>query len=201
MLDASLRPFVDRLVNPVGVWLAGHGVSANAITIFGFCLGTLAAVMISIDHMQAGFLLIALNRLCDGLDGAVARATGPSDFGGYLDVVLDFVFYAMIPLAFAVNDPGNAVAAAFLIFSFVGTGTSFLAYAIMAEKYGVKSVKHGKKSFAYLGGLTEGSETIILFLLMTLTPAYFVYYASVFGALCWVTTAYRIYEARMLIEG
>ena len=71
----------------------------------------------------------------------------------------------------------------------------------MAEKYGVKSVKHGKKSFAYLGGLTEGSETIILFLLMTLTPAYFVYYASVFGALCWVTTAYRIYEARMLIEG
>jgi len=201
MLDASLRPFLDRLVNPIGAWLAAQGVSANVITVFGFLIGLLAAVMISVDHMEAGFVLIVVNRLCDGLDGAVARATGPSDFGGYLDVVLDFIFYAMIPFAFAVNDPGNAVAAAFLIFSFVGTGTSFLAYAIMAEKYGVKSVKHGKKSFAYLGGLTEGSETIILFLLMTLTPAYFVYYACVFGALCWITTAYRIYEARTLTDG
>ncbi len=173
MLDASLRPFVDRLVNPVGVWLAGHGVSANAITIFGFCLGFLAAVMISIDHMQAGFLLIALNRLCDGLDGAVARATGPSDFGGYLDVVLDFVFYAMIPLAFAVNDPGNAVAAAFLIFSFVGTGTSFLAYAIMAEKYGVKSVKHGKEIICLSWGVNRGKRDHHSFLVDDPDPCLF----------------------------
>jgi phosphatidylglycerophosphate synthase len=134
------------------------------------------------------------------LDGAVARAVGPTDFGGFLDIVLDFIFYAMVPLSFAIYDPANALAAGFLIFSFLGTGVSFLAFAIMAEKRGFRDQKQGKKSFYYLGGLTEGGETIILLLALTLTPAWFVYYAVGFGILCWITTASRVYEARLLLD-
>ena len=150
--------------------------------------------------MLAAFVLILLNRLCDGLDGAIARATAPTDFGGFLDIVFDFIFYAMIPFGFALYDPANALAACFLIFSFFGTAVSFLAFAVMAERRGLSSQDRGVKSLYYLGGLTEGGETIILLLAMTVTPQWFVYFAYVFGALCWVTTASRIFNAGKLLR-
>lgn len=200
MFDAALRPLVDRLTNPIGRWIAARGVSATAISLLGFFFGLLAAMMIVFGDMAAAAVLILLNRVCDGLDGAVARAVEPTDFGGFLDIVLDFIFYAMVPLSFAIYDPANALAAGFLIFSFLGTGVSFLAFAIMAEKRGFRDQKQGKKSFYYLGGLTEGGETIILLLALTLTPAWFVYYAVGFGILCWITTASRVYEARLLLD-
>ena len=84
-------------------------------------------------------------------------------------------------LGFALARPENAVAATFLIFSFMGTGSSFLAYAILAAKRGYETSERGKKSFYYLGGLTEGTETIGLFVLMCLLSNWFVTLAFVFG--------------------
>ena len=139
--------------------------------------------------------LVVLNRIADGVDGAVVRCGGTSDFGGYLDIVADFIFYAAVPFAFAIADPANALAATFLIFSFIGTGSSFLAYAILAEKHNISTDIRGRKTFYYLGGLTEGAETILLFIAMLIWPSYFVYFAWSFGALCWITTATRIYAA------
>ena len=136
-----------------------------------------------------------LNRVADGLDGAVARASKATDFGGYLDIVCDFVFYSAIPVAFAAAQPENALASAFLIFSFVGTASSFLAYAILAEKHNISTEIRGKKSFYYIGGLTEGAETILLFLAMVTWPSYFISMAFGFGLLCWVTTVTRIHAA------
>jgi phosphatidylglycerophosphate synthase len=138
---------------------------------------------------------VIVNRVIDGLDGAVARASRSSDFGGYLDIVSDFIFYSAIPLAFAVARPEAALAAAFLIFSFIGTATSFLGFAILAEKHKVTTQIRGEKAFYYLGGLTEGTETILLFLAMLVWPDYFSLMAIIFGILCWVTTATRIYAA------
>lgn len=195
MFDATLRPVVDRCCSGAGRWLANRGVSASVVSIIGFGFGVLAAFAIVNGLMMLAFCLIMLNRICDGLDGAVARATHPTDFGGFLDITLDFVFYAMIPFAFAIHDPANAVAACFLIFSFFGTGVTFLGFAVMAERRGLQTEVRGKKSFYYLGGLTEGAETIIILLLMTLTPDWFVYYAYLFGALCWITASFRTYEA------
>src|SRR5262245_40879495 len=131
----------------------------------------------------------------DGLDGAVARRRGPTDLGGYLDIVLDFFFYAGVPFFFAVGRPEEALPAAFLAFSFVGTGGSFLAFAAIAAKRGLISQVRGRKSIYYLGGLTEGTETIALFLLICLVPAYFSWLAWGFGGLCWVTTASRVVAA------
>ena len=95
-----------------------------------------AALAVAMGMMLVAFVLILLNRFCDGPDGAVARATAPTDFGGFLDIVFDFIFYAMVPFGFALDDPANALAACFLVVSFFGTAVSFLAFAVMAERRG-----------------------------------------------------------------
>ena len=193
MFDAQIRPLMDRLLNPVGRSLAARGVTANHVTIIGVLFGLAAALCVAFQLFDIAFWLIVLNRVADGLDGAVARASMATDFGGYLDIVCDFVFYSAIPFAFAVARQENALASAFLIFSFIGTASSFLAFAILAEKYHISTEIRGKKTFYYLGGLTEGTETIILLLAMVIWPSYFILMAFGFGFLCWVTTITRIY--------
>ena len=193
MLDARLRRLIDPPLDRLSAPLAARGVSANAVTVAGFALGLAAAAAIASRAWLLGLALLLLNRLCDGLDGAVARRRGLTDLGGFLDIVLDFLIYAAVPFAFALADPAaNGLAAAFLIFSFVGTGSSFLAYAIMAARRGVSTELRGRKSLYYLGGLTEGTETILAFVLACLWPALFPGIALIFGLLCWLTTATRI---------
>ena len=186
---------MDRLLHPVARGLVARGVQANHITIIGLVFGLAAAVCVAFQLFGIAFLLIALNRLADGLDGAIARASMATDFGGYLDIVCDFVFYSAIPLAFAAAQPENALASAFLIFSFIGTSSSFLAFAILAEKNNISTEIRGAKAFYYIGGLTEGAETIFLLLAMVIWPSYFIFMAFGFGLLCWVTTITRIYAA------
>ena len=195
MFDAALRPLVDRMLDPVGRGLAAAGVTANQVSVVGFVLGIAAATAVASGGTVLAVVLLAVNRLCDGLDGAVARASGPTDLGGFLDITLDFIIYSAIVFAFALADPANATAAAFLIFSFVGTGTSFLAFAIIAQKRDISTDIRGKKSFFHLGGLTEGLETIIFLTAVIIMPSYFGPLAWSFGALCWITTTTRIRDA------
>ena len=195
MFDAQLRPFIDRLLNPIGRGLVTLGVTANQVTMIGAAFGLIAAGFVAAGLFYPALWFVIANRVIDGLDGAVARASRSSDFGGYLDIVSDFIFYSAIPLAFAVARPETALAAAFLIFSFIGTATSFLGFAILAEKHQVTTQIRGKKAFYYLGGLTEGTETILLFLAMLVWPDYFSLMAIIFSILCWVTTGIRIYAA------
>lgn len=193
MLDARLRPLIDPPLNRMGRMLAATGIGANAMTLAGFALGVAAAVAIASGAFLAGLLLIALNRLADGLDGAIARATRKTDLGGYLDITLDFFFYGAIPFAFAINDPAsNALAAAALLTSFYANGSAFLAFAIMAERKGLTTDSQGSKSLYYLGGLAEGTETITLFLLMALLPGWFAPLAWIFAAVCFVSAAARV---------
>jgi phosphatidylglycerophosphate synthase len=201
VLDARLRRLIDPPLDGVAAPLARCGMSANAVTVLGFLIGLGAAAAIAERAFLAGLGLLLLNRLLDGLDGAIARRRGQTDLGGFLDIVLDFLIYSAVPFAFALADPGaNALAAAFLIFSFVGTGSSFLAFAIMAAKRGIATDLRGQKSLYYLGGLTEGTETILVFVLACLWPAWFPWLALIFGLLCWLTTATRIAVAAQLLR-
>ncbi|MGR5286257.1 CDP-alcohol phosphatidyltransferase family protein [Vibrio maritimus] len=171
------------------------GVTANQTTLFGFALGCLAFPALAYAHYDLALVCILLNRICDGLDGALARIQGITDAGGFLDISLDFLFYSLIPFGFVVADPEhNAVAGAFLIFSFIGTGTSFLAFAVMAGKRGIENPVYQHKSLYYMSGLTEGTETIGCFVLLCLLPQYFAPIAIVFGIACWFTTFTRIYS-------
>ncbi|WCP68227.1 CDP-alcohol phosphatidyltransferase family protein [Vibrio tubiashii] len=171
------------------------GVSANQTTLFGFALGCLAFPALIAEQYTLALVFILLNRICDGLDGALARIQGISDAGGFLDISLDFLFYSLIPFGFVLANPEqNAVAGAFLIFSFIGTGTSFLAFAVMAGKRGIDNPVYKNKSLYYMSGLTEGTETIGCFVLFCLLPHHFALIAFVFGAACWFTTFTRIYS-------
>lgn len=190
-----MRRIIDPPLDRAGRRLAAAGVPANAITLAGFAVGLLAVPALAAEWYATALILILLNRLADGLDGAVARRARLTDFGGYLDILCDFIFYAAVAFGFALGRPENAVAAAFLMLSFVGTGTSFLAYAIMAAKRQVTTDLRGAKSLYYIGGLTEGTETIAVFVAFCLFPNAFVPLAYVFGALCWLTTASRIATA------
>ncbi len=195
MFDAALRRLIDPPLDAAGRRLAASGVSANAMTVGGFAVGLLAIPALAAGRSDLALLAILANRLADGLDGAIARSAGPTDLGGYLDIVLDFVFYSAVAFGVALGRPDHAVWAAFLVFSFVGTGSSFLAYAIVAAKRGATTAARGRKSIYYLGGLTEGGETILAFLLVCLLPDAFPWIAGIFGAMCWITTASRIWQA------
>jgi len=201
MLDraatALLKPVLDRMA----ARLVRAGVGADGITLAGFAIGLAAAAAIALRSPLAGLLLMALSRLCDGLDGAVARLTRPTDRGAFLDITLDFLFYASIPLAFALADPAaNALAAAVLLAAFIGTGASFLAFAALAGQRGIKSLAYPAKGLYYLGGFTEATETLLCFTLMCLWPAWFAPLALGFAALCGLTIVARLAAGWRLLD-
>jgi phosphatidylglycerophosphate synthase len=188
-IQRALRPAMARAARG----LVRLGVGADAISVTGFAIGMAAAGAIALQQYLPGLALLLISRLMDGLDGAVARATQPTDRGGFLDITLDFLFYAAIPLAFAVADPAaNALPAAVLLAAFIGTGSSFLAFAAVAEKRQLQSVAFPDKNFYFLGGLTEATETIVAFAAMCLWPQWFPQIAYGFAVLCGITTVLRI---------
>ena len=197
MLDARIRLLIDPPLTGAGLWLARLGVSANAVSLAGLAFGLLMAAMIAAGFGALALVPLAFSRLADGLDGPVARATGATDFGGYLDILCDFVFYGAVPLAFVVRDPsGNGLAGAFLLASFYVNGASFLGYAILAGKRGLETRAQGEKSLYFSAGLLEGTETILFFTLLCLLPGAFAPLAYVFGVLCFATALSRGLMAR-----
>ncbi|KAA2315082.1 CDP-alcohol phosphatidyltransferase family protein [Pseudooceanicola sediminis] len=195
MIDARILPLQRAALAPIARWLAHRGVRADSLSLAGFACGLLAVAALALGVWGIALLLIALNRLCDGLDGAVARLGTPTDRGAFLDISLDFVFYALVPLGFALHDPvQNALPAAILIAAFVGTGSSFLAFATIAAKQGRATPDYPTKGIYYLGGLTEGFETIVIFAAMCLWPAAFPALAVIFSLACAVTTLLRWHQ-------
>jgi phosphatidylglycerophosphate synthase len=192
MLDAAILPLQRRLMQPPAGWLAARGVRADQITLAGLAVGLLATAAAAWGVWGLALLGLALNRIADGLDGAVARLTRPTDRGAFLDIALDFVFYAVFPLGFVLADPAaNALPGAVLIASFVLSGTSFLAFAVIAERRGLRAQDYPTKGIFYLGGLTEGAETIAVFAAFCLFPQAFPVLALVFAAACAVTGVTR----------
>ncbi len=192
MFDRQVLPVLGRVYAAPARLLATAGVSADAVTLAGFALGLLAAVLIALGAPLAGLAALLANRVLDGLDGAVARLTGPTERGAFLDIALDFFVYAAIPFGFALADPGrNALAAAALLAAFMGTASSFLAFAVIAARRGLVSSAYPQKGIYYLGGLAEGAETIACLSAMCLVPAWFPVLAWGFAGLCLVTTLTR----------
>ena len=193
MFDRAILDKSRELQQSLAAELLKRNIGANHVTIAGFFVGMLALPSLVLGLPLLALFFILLNRLLDGLDGTLARMTTPTDKGGFLDIVLDFLFYSSIPLGFALANPEqNALAAAVLIYAFIGTGCSFLAFAVIAAKREMSSTDYPNKSFYYLGGLTEATETILVFALMCLWPEWFTVFAYGFAGLCAITTFLRI---------
>jgi len=195
MLDKFITPVIKPMLNTVVAVLHKRGITPDQLTMVGFLIGMLALPLLAFEFWYGALAAIAVNRVFDGLDGALARyAQQSSSAGGYLDITLDFLFYAAIPLGFILANPEqNAIAGSILLAAFIGTGSSFLAFAIAAEKYNLDKPQFKYKSFYYLNGLTEGTETIALFVALCIWPQYFVLLAGIFAAACVITIFTRIY--------
>jgi len=195
MFDPLLRRLVDPPLDRAGAWLAARGASANAMTLGGLAIGLLSVPLLACGAYGAALLVIMINRVLDGLDGAVARHRGAQPFGGYLDIVCDMAFYAAVPVGFALADPRNAVSASVLLASFICTGSSFLARAVLAQQRGeVDDGKRGRKSFFFSAGIIEGSETIFAFVLFCLFPSAFPWLAATMALLCFWTATARVID-------
>lgn len=203
MLDVAARKLIDPPLNTAADAIAAYPISANAMTLFGFGMGIMACVFMLFHFHILALIFLIINRLCDGLDGAIARARGEqSDFGGYLDIVLDFVIYAGFPMMAAIGhfDYVPLLAGVFVLFSIVTTGVSFLAYAILCAKRGIETTQQGSKTFYFSNGLMEGTETIIFMVLLCLLPSYFTFLCLLFGVLCLATTALRVRMAYQVFK-
>jgi phosphatidylglycerophosphate synthase len=192
MLDRYLHPWLRPPLRKTARVLGRLGLNADQVTVFGFVTGLLAVPLIILNLYVMALLCIVINRVADGIDGELARLGKASDAGGFLDITLDFIFYQAVVFAFALADPANTIWALLLMLSFVGTGVSFLAFAVMAERHQIASVSYPNKSLHYLNGLAEGTETIAVFIAFCLWPQHFPWIAGAFAAICFVTATSRI---------
>ncbi len=192
MLDGIARRIVQPGLDRLAIAVARR-MTADQVTLAGAGFGLLTGAMIAYGWPGLAVLALLASRIADGLDGAVARLRGKTDFGGVLDIACDFVFYAAIPLGFVLADPaGNGAAGAALLAAFYVNAATFLGYAILAEKRGMETRARGEKSLYFTVGLMEGTETIGFFILMCLWPAGFVLLAWAFAGLCLVTAVARL---------
>ena len=198
MLDRWTMPLTHRPLTYIARQLnSRHSdhVTPDSVTLGAFLIGMTALPLLAWEYYGLALLAIVLNRVGDGLDGALARESGrTSDAGGFLDIGLDFVFYAAVVLGFALANPAqNALSAALLLFAFIGTGTSFLAFAIAAKQQSITRPNFPNKAFYYLEGLTEGTETVLALVVFCLFPEHFPTLATLFAIGCLVTTATRLW--------
>ena len=193
MLDRHIVPRLKAPLRALAKRLNVAGWTADQVTWGGFGFGLLSVAALAFQAYGLALAGLMMNRLADGVDGELARIQGPTDRGAFLDIALDFVFYALFPLGFALGQADFALPAAVLIASFVGTGASFLAFAAQAEKQGIEHPDFGYKGLYYLNGLAEGTETIVCFALMCILPQHFEVLAYGFAAICFVTAANRVW--------
>tara|TARA_B100001063_G_scaffold100090_1_gene93489 strand:+ start:220 stop:840 length:621 start_codon:yes stop_codon:yes gene_type:complete len=199
MIDSQLNKLLKPTLNEIAKQFIKLGFNANFITFLGFFLGLCSFYFTINSQFEYALIFLFLNRFCDGMDGAIARLTKETDIGAFYDIILDFIFYSLFPIAFIFVDIENSFSICFLLLSFVATQSTFLASAWILEKNKILIPHDHKKSFYYSGGITEGFETIVCFTLMLLFHESIDYIAYIFGILCWITFFIRIISIKKII--
>jgi|GEM_PF-88174 phosphatidylglycerophosphate synthase len=202
MLDRWALPLIQKPLNQIADVCQQRDIHANQVTVTGFVLGLLVVPSLYVGWYWLALILILMNRVFDGVDGVLARQTGATDQGAFLDITLDFIFYAAVVFGFALANPAdNALAASALLLSFMGTGVSFLAFAIMAERRNLSRIQYPNKGIYYLSGLAEGTETIAFFVAFCLWPQHFAVLAWSFAGMCVLSATLRIWSGYHSLSG
>ncbi len=191
MLDARARRVLFPGLDAVGGRLAVAGIPALAVTAAGWLAGVAACLSVVAQAWLWALVLWLLNRLLDGLDGPVARRKGASDLGGFLDIVADFSIYAGFILALAIAQPGARLACVALLTAYYLSGTAFLALSSLLERRGTTLAADGR-SLRFVGGLAEGTETVVVYVLLCLLPGRATLILWLFTAAVAITAAQRI---------
>ena len=198
MFDKQLQIILQKPLKYISKKLIQY-ISANKISLVGFLFGILMCISIVINLFNLSIVFLILNRLLDGIDGSLARLSHPTPLGSFIDIVFDFLIYSGFVLSFGIFNENNLLVCSLLLFSYIGTGTTFLARAAIEKKfffYGQKinyDSKNINKGLFYTSGLVEGTETIIFMLLCLFAPNYFNLFGSLFFFFCLITVVSRIY--------
>ena len=196
MFDRSIQRLIQKPLSFLGKFLLKI-LQPNQITFIGFFFGILMCFLIFIHSYFLAILFLFLNRLCDGLDGVMARQTSPSPLGAYLDIILDFIIYAAFVLVFSLENEINLITGVFLLFTYICTGTTFLTQAIIQPQLDYSQQQDNvedeiPKSFIYASGLIEGTETIFFMFLCLIMPKAFPILGFLFSVMCLITAIARV---------
>ena len=192
MFDRQIQKYTQKPLQYIAKLFLKF-ISPNRLTLIGFCFGVLMCLSIIIDQYLIAIIFLFLNRLSDGLDGAMARLQTPTPLGGYLDIVLDFLIYGGFVLSFGITEQNNTLLSMVLLFCYLGTGSTFLAKAAILPSLTNQNLNEEiPKSFHYAVGLVEGTETIVFMVLCLLFPNLFIYFSFIFIILCLITIVFRI---------
>jgi len=200
VFDSKIRGVIGPSLESAGGKIAALGVSPTAITAVGWVVGVGACVAAAVRLWPLALVLWLGNRLLDGLDGPVARARSATDRGGYLDVVADFSVYGGFIVGVAIAIPDARLACAVLLLTYYVSGTALLALSSLLERRRQNAID--ERSLRLVGGLAEGFETVVAYVLFCLLPGSAAVIAWVFAALVGVTALQRIISgSRMLTTG
>lgn len=191
MLDAPVRKIFASPLDPLAVAMTRAGIRASTITLVGFMMGLGAIAFIITEQYASALFFLALNRVCDILDGMIARVKGPTAIGGFLDATLDLLIFAMIPFAFAMARQQDALAATFLLLGFVVAAVPVLAVRIFSPQ------RSWGEDFV-LCGHTENFVLVVLLCVAerwTFTPLAYLY-----GSLCFLSCGISIVSAMVKLR-
>jgi phosphatidylglycerophosphate synthase len=202
MFDELLRRLKDRLLEPLAR-RAGPRVSPQLVTLVALAVGLAAALLAARGAYHAALGCWLVNRLLDGFDGALARVHGrQSDWGGYLDIVCDFVVYAAIPigLAVAAGDQATTLAALALVATFYVNAASWMYLAALLERRGAGARARGERTAVTMpAGLVAGAETVLFYSAFLLVPGQLLRLIGAMTALVIVTIVQRVLWARRVL--
>ncbi len=191
MLDSAIRSRLKDPLDKLGAQLSARGVSPTVVTLLGLALGLLSCAAIVTEHWTAALFLWLGNRAADGLDGPAARtgSHGPSDFGGFIDILADFAIYGGVVVAVGYVIPDARMAALAVLCTYYLNGSAFLAWSSLAEK---RHRGSDERSLQFPAGLAEGTETIVAYVVLLLFPGWAPTILWVWAALVGVTVIQRV---------
>lgn len=194
MFDNQMRRVKEAAFAPIGLWFGRF----SPLTLTGVALlfGLATAVFLAYQLYLWALFGWLLNRSFDALDGVVARQQGrQSDFGGYLDIVADFLVYALVPLGLVLGRPSETgyLLLAILLTSFYVNAASWIYLAAILEKRATGASAQGEETAIIMpAGLIGGTETILFFLLFILFPGWYPWLFGLLAGLVGLTITQRL---------
>jgi CDP-diacylglycerol--glycerol-3-phosphate 3-phosphatidyltransferase len=194
VINQKLRGLWDRVMRPVGRFLARTPLSPDAVTYLGVLVHVAMAALIVQGRLLEAGLVAIVGAFADGFDGALAKAKGrASKWGAFLDSTTDRLTDALyfLPIAWlygvSPDEPSRHSETVALLALVALVGTFLVSYSkARAESLGLSCNV----------GIAERAERliiIILALLLDLVAAG----VAILAALTTITFLQRVWHVRV----
>lgn len=213
MLDTVVRRRLDGPLARAAAGLDRPWVTPDRLSLAGLVLALTSALLAALALWPWALVCWLVSRVLDGLDGPLARRRGGgTEAGGFLDITADFAAYGAGVVGVALGATGALTGGrpdtwewtAFLavLLAYYLNGAAFLAFSSAAERVeraGGRARLEDGRTFSFIGGLAEGTETIVVHSLWLLLPAHAPAVAWVWAGVVGVSAVQRVVLGRRLL--